>query len=485
MAEGDYDACVVGSGPNGLAGAVTLARAGLRVLVLEGSEQPGGGCRTEPLTLPGFWHDTCSTAHPLALASPFFRDFDPEAHGVRLLQPRVVYAQALDDGRAAVVRRSLEETASGLGRDGPAYQRLFGPLSRRGRELADWLLSAQRRPPSPRLALTGYFLDALRPASGLVGRFRSEEARALFAGVAAHAMRPLERPPSGAVGLFLGTLAHTVGWPVVAGGSQRLSDALVAELERLGGRVEAGRWVRSLAELPRTRATLLDVTPRQLLELAGPRLPSGYRRTLERFRYGSGVFKADYALAGPVPWRNEALRQAGTVHLGGSFAEVAASERAVARGEHPQRPYVLTVQASVVDPERAPAGQHTLWAYCHVPPGSDQDMAPFLEAQLERFAPGFGDLVRGRSLRTARQQEQHDPNYVGGDIASGLQDLRQTLLRPGLRWNPYRTPLPGLYLCSASTTPGPGVHGRCGELAARSALREVFRLRPGAGREAA
>ncbi|MGH7697619.1 MAG: phytoene desaturase family protein, partial [Candidatus Dormibacteria bacterium] len=455
MADGRYDACVVGSGPNGLAGALTLARAGLRVLVVEGAERPGGGCRTESLTLPGFRHDTCSTAHPLAAASRFFRDFGLADHGVELLHPQVVYGHALDGGRAAVVRRSVEETAQGLGADAEAYRRLFGPLSRQGRQLADWLLSSQRRPPAHPLALARFGLLGLRPASALVARYRSEAARALFAGVAAHAMRPLERPPSGAVGLFLATLAHTVGWPVVAGGSQQLTDAMVAALEQAGGTLETGRWLGSLGELPATPATLLDVTPRQLLQLAPGRLPDGYRRAMERFRYGSGVFKADYALSAPVPWRSPELQLAGTVHLGGTFAEVAASERAVARGEHPPSPYVLTVQASLVDPSRAPQGQHTLWAYCHVPAGSDVDMGPALEAQLERFAPGFRDLVLGRSGRTAREQEQHDPNYVGGDIASGRQDLRQTLLRPGLRWNPYRTPIPGVYLCSASTTPGP------------------------------
>jgi phytoene dehydrogenase-like protein len=476
MKDGAYDAVVVGSGPNGLAAAVTLSGAGLRVLVLEGAGSPGGGCRTKELTLPGFKHDVCSAAHPLALASPFFKRFDLVARGVRLLQPEVPYAHPLDGGRAGVVTRSLSETAARLGPDGPAYQRIFGSLARHGDDLAEWILSAERSVPSRPLLLGLYGARGMRPASAVVRRYRTDEARALFAGVAAHAMRPLTTAPTAAIGMFLGALAHSVGWPIVEGGSGRLVEVMVAAIERAGGAVETGHWVRSLDELPPAKATLLDITPRQLLAIAGDRLPLRYRHVLERFRYGSGICKVDFALSGPVPWQNEDCRRAGSVHVGGTFEEIARAEAAVSSGQHPSAPYVLVVQPSLFDQTRAPRGQHALWAYCHVPSGSGVDMSAALISQVERFAPGFRDLILAKAVRTAQDQEAYDPNCVGGDIASGLQNMRQTLLRPGLRWNPYRTPLRGVYMCSASTTPGPGVHGRCGELAARSALRDVFRV---------
>ncbi|HVA20891.1 MAG TPA: NAD(P)/FAD-dependent oxidoreductase [Candidatus Micrarchaeia archaeon] len=474
---GSADAVVVGSGPNGLAAAVTLAAAGLQVLVIEGAATWGGGCRTEALTLPGFLHDVCAAVHPLVLASPFFRRFDLPGRGVRLLQPEVVFAHPLDGGRAAVVRRSVAATAAGLGPDGDAYLRLHRPLAQDGLTIADWVLSVRRRPPGRPLALARYGLNGVRSATTVAERFATEEARALFAGVAAHSARPLDTAPTAGIGLLLSALAHRVGWPVVAGGSGRLSQAMADAVVGAGGAVETGRWVRSLRELPKARALLLDVTPRGLLDLAGGRLPSRYRRRLERFRYGSGVCKVDFALAGPVPWTNEGCRRSGTLHLGGTLEEVAAAEAAVAAGRHPDRPYVLAVQPGVVDPDRAPSGQHTLWTYCHVPRGSGVDMTAPIEAQVERFAPGFRDLVLARARRTARDQERHNPNCVGGDIGAGLLDLRQTFFRPGLAWNPHRTPLRGVYLCSASTVPGPGVHGRCGELAALTALRDVFGLR--------
>ncbi|MGC1183915.1 MAG: NAD(P)/FAD-dependent oxidoreductase [Candidatus Dormiibacterota bacterium] len=473
MSEG-ADAIVVGSGPNGLAAAVTMAAAGLKVLVIEGAGSPGGGCRTEELTLPGYHHDVCSTAHPLALASSFFRRFDLPSRGVRIVHPEVVFAHPLDGDRAALVHRSVKETAAGLGVDRRAYRRLMGPLVRHADEIADWIFSAERRPPRNPFAMAGYGLQGIRSASAIARRFRSAEARGLFAGVSAHAMRPLTSPPTAGVGLLLTFLAHSVGWPFVEGGSAKLTEALVAALEAGGGRLETDRWIRSLDELPAAKAVILDVTPRQFLDLAGDRISGHYRRSLEAFRYGSGVCKVDYALSGPVPWSNPGCRQAGTVHLGGTFEEVARAEADVAAGRHPVFPYVLTVQATTADPTRAPQGGHTLWAYCHVPPGSDVDMTPQIESQIERFAPGFRDLVLARVHRTAKDQEAHNPNCVGGDIASGTQDIRQTFIRPTLRWDPYRTPLPGTYLCSSSTTPGPGVHGRCGELAALSALRHSF-----------
>ncbi|HWG63033.1 MAG TPA: NAD(P)/FAD-dependent oxidoreductase [Streptosporangiaceae bacterium] len=472
---GDFDAAVVGSGPNGLAAAVTLSAAGLRVLVVEGAASSGGGCRTEELTLPGFQHDVCSAAHPLALVSPFFKRFDLAARGVRFLGSEVVFAQPLDGGRAAVVSRSVADTAERLGRDGTAYRRLLGPLVKDCEGLTELLLSTLRRPPSHLSAgLAVFAAYGLRSTAGLARRFHSAEGRALLAGAGAHGMMPLTRPPTGAVALMLTALAHGVGWPVAEGGSARITDAMAAAVVAAGGVVETGQWVRSLDELPPARAVLLDVAPRSLLSMAGDRLPAGYRRALERFRYGAGVCKVDYALSGPVPWANEECRRSGTLHLGGTYEEIAATETEVVVGRHPERPYVLITQPSLLDPTRAPAGQHTLWTYCHVPAGSDVDMSARVSAQIERFAPGFGDLVLAHHTRTAASEEAHNPNYVGGDIAAGMQTVRQTVLRPAPRWNPYRTPLPGVYLCSSSTPPLPGVHGRCGELAALSALRDVF-----------
>lgn len=474
---GDADAVVVGSGPNGLAAAVTLAAAGLRVLVIEGAAGTGGGCRTEELTLPGFRHDVCAAGHPLAVASPFFRRFGLAARGVRFARPAVEFAHPLDGGRAGIVTRSVAQTAARLGPDAGSYQRLMLPLAAGGDDVADAILSSLRRPPRYSRALAVFARNGLLPARGIARRFRTDEARGLVAGVAAHTMRPLGLPPTGGVALLLTMLAHTTGWPLVAGGSGRLTEAMTSAITAAGGQVETGRWVRSLAELPPARALLLDVAPRSFLALAGEALPDGYHRALSRFRYGPGVCKVDFALAGPVPWANADARRAGTLHLGGTFEEIAAAESAVARGQHPEAPYVLVVQPGAADPDRAPPGQDTLWAYCHVPAGSETDMTARIEAQLERFAPGFRDLVLARTVRTAAGTEAHNPNYVGGDICTGSQTLWHVPMRPAPRWNPYRTPIAGTYLCSASTPPGPGVHGRCGELAALTALREVFGIR--------
>ena len=470
----DADAIVVGSGPNGMAAAVTLARAGLSVLVIEGAATLGGGCRTDELTLPGFRHDVCSAVHPLAGASPFFTAADLPARGVRLLTPKVAFAQALDGGRAAALAGSVEETAGSLGPDGRAYRRLVGPLVRdMPLTLPAILAPLLRSVPEHPVALARFGLEGLLPASVLARRFRGDQARALLAGAAAHTMLPLTAPLTGAFGMLFLMTAHAVGWPVVEGGSAGIIDALAAEFTSLGGRLETGRWVDSLDSLPPARAVLLDVTPRQLLGLAGDRIPARHRRALRRFRYGPGVCKVDWALSGPVPWQAPACREAGTVHLGGEFAEVAASEAEVAAGQHPQRPFCLTAQPGVVDPSRAPEGRHTLWGYCHVPSGSTVDMTDRIEAQIERFAPGFRDLILARSVRTAADMERYNPNYVGGDIGAGAGTLRQTFLRPTPRWNPYRTPLRGVYLCSASTPPGGGVHGMCGAWAARTALSDL------------
>jgi phytoene dehydrogenase-like protein len=484
------DAVVVGSGPNGLAAALTLARAGLQVQVFEGADEPGGGCRTAEVTLPGFAHDVCSTVHGLAAVSPFFAGCDLAGHGVRLLTPKVAAAQALDGGRAAAVCGSVAETADRLpAADATAYRRLMAPLERDAGAIMALTLSSLRSVPvgpsggyggyggsSPRAMAADARFGALGllPATMLARRLRTEEGRALLAGMAAHSIRSLTGPLTGAFGLTMLLLAHTTGWPVVEGGSGRLVAAMTAELTKLGGTVTTGTWIKRLADLPPAGAVLLDVTPRQLLEMAGDRLPAGYRRAMRRFRYGPGVCKVDWALDGPVPWLNAACRQTVTVHAGGTIGEVARSEAAVAAGRHPEQPFCLVTQPGVVDETRAPAGKQVLWAYCHVPSGSDVDMADRIEAQIERFAPGFRDLILARSVRTAADMERYNPGYVGGDIAAGAASLRQTFGRPALRWNPYRVPLPGTYLCSGSTPPGGGVHGMCGMWAARSALRDLL-----------
>jgi phytoene dehydrogenase-like protein len=468
-------AVVVGAGPNGLAAALTLARAGLSVTVIEGAQTAGGGCRTQELTLPGFRHDVCSTVHPLAAASPFFASAGLAARGVTLLTPKVAFAHPLDGGRAAAVAGPVEETASDLGADGAAYRRLLGPLVRHADSIVPAVLAPLRSVPAHPVAVAGFGARGLLPATVLARRFGTEEARALLAGVAAHSMQPLSAPLSGGFGLLLTMLAHAPGWPVVEGGSARLIDALTAELASLGGQVVTGAWIRRLAELPPAATVLLDVTPRQLAALAGDRLPARYARALRRFRYGPGVCKVDWALSGPVPWDAQRCRDTATVHLGGTFEEIARSESELAAGRHPDRPYCIVTQPGVVDPSRAPAGKQTLWGYCHVPSGSVTDISGRIEAQIERFAPGFRDLILARSVRTAAQEEEHNPNYVGGDINSGAGTLGQTVFRPTRRWNPYRTPLPGVYLCSSSTPPGGGVHGMCGAWAARTALADLGR----------
>ena len=482
-AAGAGDVVVVGSGPNGLAAAVTLARAGLAVSVLEGDPMAGGGCRTRELTLPGFRHDECSAVHPTLLTSPFFRDGAFDGLRASLRQPEVAFAQPLDDGPAAAAYRSLDRTADALGSDGPAYRRLLAPLVRDAEAIADAVVGPLRTLPRHPVALARFGIPGLLPVGRLSRRFATDRARALLAGAAAHSMVPLESVLTSAFSLVLTLSAHAVGWPVVEGGSSGITDALTAELVRLGGSVTTGRWVRSLHELPPSSAVVLDVGAAGFAELAGDALPAGYRRALGRFRYGPGVCKVDWALAGPVPWTDEACRRAGTVHLGGTAAEVARSESEVAAGRHPDRPFCLVVQPGVVDPTRAPGDGRTLWAYCHVPSGSTVDMTAAIEAQIERFAPGFADLVLARSTVTAAGRQVLNPNYVGGDIGAGANTLLQTLSRPVVRWNPYRTPLTGVYLCSASTPPGGGVHGMCGYTAARTVLHDHFGGPPPFGRD--
>jgi len=467
------DAVVVGSGPNGLAAALILARAGLSVQVFEGAVEPGGGCRTAELTLPGFRHDVCSAVHPLALASPFFASLNLTARGVRLLTPKVAAAHPLDGGRAGAVSGSVAETAGRLGTDASAYRRLMEPLVRDAGPIVGMALAPLRSLPDALVPAARFAAEGLLPAAVLTRRLHTAEGQALFAGMASHSLRPLSAPLTGAFALTFLILAHTTGWPVVEGGSGQLVNAMTAELAERGGSIVTGTWIERLDQLPRAKAVLLDVTPRQLLQMAGDRLPAGYRRAMRRFRYGPGVCKVDWALDGPVPWQNEACNEAGTVHVGGTLAEVSRSEAEVNAGRHPDHPFCLVAQPGVVDSSRAPDGRQTLWGYCHVPAGSSADMTGRIEAQIERFAPGFRDRILARSVRTAADLERYNPSYVGGDITGGAATLQQTIGRPALRWNQYRTPLAGVYLCSASTPPGGGVHGMCGYWAARAALRDL------------
>ncbi len=467
-----YDAIVVGSGPNGLAAAITLARAGRSVLVREAAATIGGGMQTAEVTLPGFQHDICSAVLPLGVASPFFRTLPLEAYGLRWIYPPLALAHPFDDGTAATLERSLAATAATLGADATAYQNLMAPFVAGWGDLEGSLLGPLAVPRHP-FALARFGLQAIRSADGLArGLFKDERARALFAGLAAHSIQALDQPATAAFGLVLGILGHAVGWPVAAGGSGQLANALASYLRALGGVIETGAPVAALAELPSARAIVFDVTPRQLLRIAGDRLPASYRSKLEHYRYGPGVFKVDYALDGPLPWRAAEALRAGTVHLGGTLAEIAHSESEVAQGRHPEQPFVLLAQQSLFDPSRAPAGKQTLWAYCHVPHGSTVDMTLAIERQIERFAPGFKDRILARSVMNTRAMEQHNANYIGGDINGGIQDLRQLWTRPTARLVPYSTPAPGIYLCSSSTPPGGGVHGMCGYYAARAVLTD-------------
>jgi phytoene dehydrogenase-like protein len=471
LAEGPVDAVVVGSGPNGLAAAIALAGAGKSVRVLEAEPTIGGGARSEALTLPGFVHDVCSSVLPLTLGSPFFRTLPVGEHGFSFVHPEIPLAHPFDDGSAAVLDRSLDATVAGLGEDGRAYRRLMA-TSVRNAELLTAQFLGPLRPTHHLLAMARFGIPALWPAASLARRsFRGPHARGLFAGVSAHSMVSLRRPASASFGLVLVAAAHAFGWPFARGGSQQFSNTLGAILRSRGGSIRTDSRVGSMDDLAGARVTLFDLTPRQVLGITGNRLADGFRRELQQFRYGPGVFKVDWALDGPIPWRAQACRRAGTVHLGATLDEVVAAEDAVAAGQVAERPFVILAQPTVADSTRAPAGKHVGWAYCHVPNGSAVDMTARIEAQVERFAPGFTSRIVARHVMGPADIERHNPNCVGGDINGGSAELRQLFLRPTRRL--YATPDRQLYMCSASTPPGGGVHGMCGAFAARTALRRA------------
>jgi phytoene dehydrogenase-like protein len=468
--ERQFDAVIIGAGPNGLAAAITLAQAGRAVVVLEAEDTIGGGMRSAERTLPGFTHDVCAAVVPLALASLFFRTLPLGKHGLAFIHPDAPLAHPLDDGTAIIVERSVEQTAAGLGRDGAGYAKQFAPLVRDWTKLEPLLLGALKFPEHP-LVAARFGLNALRSASSLAkSKFRDVRARALFAGLAAHSILPLEDSPSAAFGLVLGILAHAVGWPIVRGGTQKLADALAAHLRSLGGEIRTGTRVSSIDELPPNAAVLCDVSPRQLTAIAGSRFTPGFRAALERYRYGPGVCKVDWALDAAIPWKARECARAGTVHVGGTLEEIAASERDAWRGVESSAPFVLLAQPTLFDPSRAPAGKHTAWAYCHVPNGSSKDMSGVIEAQIERFAPGFRARILQRSVMLPGDLQRHNANLIGGDVGGGAGTLGQLFRRP--TWRLYGTTDPRIYICSASTPPGGGVHGLCGHLAAKRALRK-------------
>jgi phytoene dehydrogenase-like protein len=468
-----YDALVIGSGPNGLAAAICLALEGLSVKIYEASETVGGGMRTKELIKPGFHHDICSAIHPLAASSPFLKELPLQKFGLEWIHPKFPLAHPMDDGSAVIMHSSLKITAELLGNDGESYSRLMGPLSDNWDQLTKDFLGPLRFPKNPvRLATFG--LQALQPATRLQKRFSTPRAKALFAGLAAHSILPLDALATSAIGMVLGAAGHAVGWPLPKGGSQSIADAMSSYFKSLGGEIETGFPVDNMEQLPSAKAVLFDLTPRQVVEIAGDRLPSSYKKRLDGYRYGSGVFKMDYILKEPVPWKDPEVNKAGTVHLGGTFDEISHSESVISDGGHPDRPYVLIAQQSEFDDTRTPDNSHTLWAYCHVPNGSVRDMSETINNQIERFAPGFKDIIKEQKSMNTEQFHDYNANYFGGDINGGRQDIWQLFSRPVHLLNPYSIPAKGLYFCSSSTPPGGGVHGMCGYHAASLVLRKEF-----------
>lgn len=471
----DYDAIVVGSGPNGLAAAITMQRAGLSVLLLEAKDVIGGGLRSAELTLPHFGHDICSAIHPLAAGSPFFKTLPLERHGLEFVYPTIAAAHPFDDGRAAALYPHVEQTAQALGEDELSYLKLMKPLVKEWNGIAADVLGPLRFPRHP-IDMARFGLNALTSATQLAKRFRTIEARGLWAGMSAHSIQPLSNATTSAIGLVLMIAGHSGGWPIPKGGSNAIANALASYFISLGGTIETNFYVRSLSQLPSSHAILFDVTPKQLLQIAGTKFSSLYKWQLNRYRYGMGVFKIDWALDGPIPFTASECRQAGTIHLGNTLEEIATSEQLTSEGKHPEKPFILLAQQSLFDSSRAPEGKQTAWAYCHVPNGSEVDMTERIEKQVERFAPGFGDRIVGRHVMNTAQMEAYNPNYIGGDINGGIIDVAQLFTRPALRLSPYKTSAKGIYICSSSTPPGGGVHGMCGYHAAKRALKDVFNM---------
>jgi len=469
----EYDAIVVGSGPNGLAAAITIQQQGLSVLLIEGKETIGGGLRSAELTLPGYVHDICSAIHPLAAGSPFFQKLPLDKHGLEYIYPTFAAAHPFDDGTAAVLASSIKDTALLLGEDQQAYLNLLKGVVNDWPSMAEDVLGPLRFPNHP-LAMAQFGLIALQSAKNISKRFATEKAKGLWAGMAAHSIQPLTNSTTAAIGLVLMANAHLKGWPIPKGGSQKIADALASYFVSLGGKIETDRYITSMNQLPSSKAVLFDVTPRQLLEIAGHKFSSVYTWQLNRYRYGMGVFKMDWALDGPIPFITPSCKQAGTIHIGNMYAEIEASEQAASDGKHTDKPFVLLAQQSVFDSTRAPKGKHTAWAYCHVPHGSTLDRTEVIEKQIERFAPGFRDRILARHSFNTAEMEEHNPNYIGGDINGGSIDLSQLFTRPALRLSPYRTSAKGIYICSSSTPPGGGVHGMCGHHAAKRALSDIF-----------
>lgn len=475
MGKPDFDAVVVGSGPNGLAAAIALQQQGLSVLIIEGKDEIGGGLRSAELTLPGFVHDVCSAIHPLAIGSPFFNTLPLQDHGLSYVLPDLAAAHPFDDGTAAVLGSSIEETARLLGTDEQAYLKLLKPLVKDWPNIAADVLGPLHFPKHP-IAMAKFGLNALTSATFLAKRFTTKEARGLWAGMAAHSIQPLSNLTTSAIGLVLMAAAHLKGWAIPVGGSKEIANALTSYFISLGGKIETGRFIKSLDELPSSKAVLFDVTPKQLLQIAGHKFSALYKWQLERYRYGMGVFKVDWALDEAIPFTAKEARRAGTVHIGNTLEEITLSEKLSWQGKHAEKPFVLLAQQSLFDSSRAPEGKHTAWAYCHVPNGSVTDMTETIEKQIERFAPGFRERILAKHTMNTAQVEAYNPNYIGGDINGGVIDLGQIFTRPALRSSPYRTSAKGLYLCSSSTPPGGGVHGMCGYHAAKRALKDVFSI---------
>ncbi|AMR32214.1 FAD-dependent oxidoreductase [Mucilaginibacter sp. PAMC 26640] len=471
----DYDAVIVGSGPNGLAAAILMQQNGLNVLLLEGKDTIGGGLRTAELTLPGFKHDICSAIHPLAAASPYFKTLPLQDYGLRYIYPEIDAAHPLDNGTAAILKGGVADTAKLLGADEAIYRRILGSVAKAWPLIDSDVLGPLHFPKHP-LALASFGLKALPPSTWLAGQFKTEAGKALIAGMAAHSMQPLSNAATSAIALVLMTAGNLGGWPIPKGGSESIANALAAHFKALGGKIETGVYITSLSQLPSAHAVLFDVSPKQLLQIAGHKFSSLYRWQLERYRYGMGVYKVDWALDDAIPFTSAACRQAGTVHLGNTFSEIRLAEQQTWNGGHPDKPYVLLAQQSLFDHTRAPAGKHTVWAYCHVPNGSTINMTETIEKQVERFAPGFRERILAKHTMDTAQVEAYNPNYIGGDINGGVIDIRQLFTRPALRYSPYKTSEKGIYLCSASTPPGGGVHGMCGYWSAKRALNEVFNI---------